>query len=675
MSFLLLGSSHALAQRQKSGPKGRKGLAAASTQRQQLLLHQQQHQQQQHLNQGQRHGSAQPPGRRRGPFVPAQPTRTGDITGDTPSPPSQTRPQPHHLATDKRSPLDVTTSSARHILDSGSDGSIDGKDHDVRAMVSRACPPPLSRGGAPPGVSSGAEHRHSGGGAGDSCSTEPMQPSWAARDGDLPHYGLPKINGGGRGMRGNDGALHESNNHAENDKQNGGGSFGALVRAQPNPGEDNHRLREFPNKFRRTAEEGWPSRARQDSAVDHEPSRSQLQESSKVQVDSMVRPYSGPDSSDGPAQYPGGRGPDPVDSPRHRQQQQQQQQWSTGQRRPVSPSHVSRSDVQSHGASAAVATNCQGVEPYQNGPGAEDDQSWRAWQTRRPPSAGGVAPTGMSRDVNGRVTPSMAYSIRSGSNGGSEERGRAPGSGVGYPMASTPPADLSITTEAARGDGRRVDMTTVALPSKESVAVRSPPTRVASRIEERPPSTDHQHPLREYQQQQNQAGSSGRHQASGRPVYEGGGGGATTAASTAVSASTSSGEVSGAWQYGERAGVIVPRGGGGSVPGRWNEYDYWQPERGVYQRWDPRFEVERRGEVREHYDMPPVTVSFISNEFGSCGEESTFHICYVCLCFYVISFFVLRFTTCKTEDLPAFASFFCLYGSPLSSVLQNLPRG
>lgn len=561
-------------QRQKSGPKGRKGLAATSA-----------IQQQQQLNQVHRPGTLPPPPRRRGPFVPAQQTTTDN------NPASLPQSQP---ITGKRDLLGVSRVPPPHVLESVSEASFNEQEHDARSVASRDSTP---HGLAGSGVSAvSVDPGHNGRGIVGSSSGEPMPVPWAEREA-VPHYESLRDNAVGRGgMRGSEGVLNERHDLIVEAKQKDSEMFGN-GRPHANRDEQFHeehdRFRVYPNKMRRVAEEVWQARERQESAVDREPRRNQ-EENANVRIartDSIPRSFNDHGGGlEGAAQYhPGDRGIESGDSP-------PQRQWSTGQRRPVSPSHVSRSDIQTQSV-VSVGVNSQGGGLNQNGPRVEDDPAWRgaaSWPRRAFSDEAAVA----GRDAVGWATQPSVYPVRANINGGGDgERDGVPGTVSGYRMTPTPAVDSSMAADMNRNGG----------------GVRSTESRAGgSRGEEHPPGTNH--PLQQKQEYRN---STEPYFQRGRVAHEGVGevlvAPATTGASASPSAPVPAGEVGGPWEHERR--VAVSGGVAGSVTGRCNENEWWTSGRGVYQRLDPRFEIERRGEnsrVNPYYGLPlppPVTVS------------------------------------------------------------------
>lgn len=556
-------------QRQKSGPKGRKGLAAANAIQQQ----------QQQLNQVHRPGTLPPPSRRRAPFVPAQQTRTEN------NPTSVPQSQP---IAGKRDLLGVSRVPPPHVLESGSEASFNKREHDARSVASRESTPHGLVGSGVSAASVDPGHGHNGRGMVGSPSGEPMPVPWAEREA-VPHYESLRGNAVGRGgVRGSEGVLNERHDLIVEVKQKDSEMFGS-GRPRTNRDEqfreEHDRFRVYPNKVRRIAEESWQSRERQESAVDREPRRSQENANVRItKTDSIPRSFNDHGGgSEGTAQYhPGDRGIEPGDSP-------SQRQWSTGQRRPVSPSHVSRSDIQTQSAVSA-GVNSQGDGPHQNGPTFEDDPARRgaaSWPRR--PSSDEAAVVG--RDAVGWATQPSVYPARININsGGDEERDGVPGTVSGYRTAPMPVVNSCVAADM----------------NKNGEDVRSTEPRAGgSRGEEHPPGTNHQ-----LQQKQEYHDSTEPYFERGRVAHEGVGG--VLAAATTGSAPVPASEGSSPWEYGERR-AAVSGGVAGSVPGRWNVSEYLTPGRGVYQRWDPRFELERPGEnsrVNPYYDLPPpVTVS------------------------------------------------------------------
>lgn len=297
-----------------------------------------------------------------------------------------------------------------------------------------------------------------------------------------------------------------------------------------------------PSKYRRTPGGAWGGRARQEAAE-----QMLLHQRQDARRNAMPVRIMRCVSEDASANPESSHLPDFNNPPSHRMSNgvdassshQRQQQW-TGQRRPVSPSHVSRADLRGPGFAG------RGGGPYASSrgmTGAPRERPWTgtstvSWHARRseagvcdraPGAAVGIAPASFP--------PCSSNGGESGDRGG---RGSNHGRGAGAPGSEGESHGLQSALEASVGGRGGVGAGIVPPLSAEDAEVG-------------------------YLEAE-------RYHLSGRRVFGGGG-----PAAPAVMR--------------EREGPYRPYGGRGGMPGRYDDPKYWTHEGAGYQRWHR----ERRG--------------------------------------------------------------------------------
>lgn len=519
---------------------------------------------------------------------------------------------PRHQQQQHRPAVDPNRHPAMYPRDYEDDDGAEG--FDVRPIASR---------GAPLG----------GGGGGVGPSGEPMPPAWAGHDG-----------GGGSGA----GYYH----HYDSRRSTGlvaGGPAGASA------GEDD-RFHAYPSKYRRTAGAGWATRHPHSHGsggggggtrpIGGDPPR-------YLESPPMAGQAGDVAERDPPDNAIKSNGPGPRSPPSG--------QWRSGggggdqaQWRAVSPSNVSRADINAPPGSAAQAPKAEsaaGASPpakAYDGGGPQNNPAWKpavGWQARRPTptreSAAQEDPGSREEGAGGgegaraaaavhpssspRASPPSSYPARNGGGGGGSNAGEQEGRDHAAAAAARPsrsPSDgphrrqqqqqqrgaaetEAVTRGEHHGDGRPgagIGGRTAAAGLGGAVKVlpsipsgRGPPPRYAE------DPADH-HPHHQYNQQAYDAELAERYRQGGRKARFGNGGrtGANAAAAAAAAAAARGirpSSVGGAWQVSAGPPHGPPHGGAG-----WREPEYWGGP--GYHAWGGAMMPEQHG-----LGSPPVSVS------------------------------------------------------------------